>query len=314
LALRLPFFCNARLSLNSRPSVAFQAALPRKRLLDVTAGRLRPRQSTAAALEDDVDHLWVELCRGQASVASLQRALAHKVRLAAIGVDALLPPAAQVEEWLAASVPATLLADIVEGCYQPTSGYVAYDVLEFENWILAAALLAHGHLSAEARARFIQHGLFFIYDTLDNAKKEYFFGHYPLETALRYSRSVGGSSAIEAHLEEIRQRGWRRRYHREWARQQLDGVTDPRQRQRLLVLQRFIGSARDFDEEKRRLNMKLWRCLFALADGLMILLSSAGTVPACLYDAIRRCGGKVTIDPAFFAKPPRLIPGIVHVQ
>jgi hypothetical protein len=65
------------------------------------------------------------------------------------------------------------------------------------------------------------------------------------------------------------------------------------------VLHRFLGTARDFDEEKRRLNMKLWRSLFALADGLGISLSHSETILATLCDVITRRGGHVVIDPVF---------------
>jgi hypothetical protein len=256
--------------------------------------------AVAVALETRVDHFWIDLGQGHTSAEALQSLVADKVTLAALGVDALMPPSALVEAWLAPFINASLLAYVVEGCYLPASGYLAYDVLEMECWALAHSLQACGYVPDAAREQFIRQGLFFLYNALNTDSKEYFFYQYPLETALSYGRAAPGREAIEVRQEEIRQRSWRRRYHHQWARQQIHAITgDAHARERLLVLHRLLGTARDFDEEKRRLNMKLWRALFALADGLGISLAQPQANLQHLCDAINRHGGYVTIDPAF---------------
>jgi hypothetical protein len=213
-----------------------------------------------------------------------------------------MPSAKLVEEWLSPHIASPLLTDVVEGCYLPASGYLAYDVLEMECWKLAASFQSLGNLSNEAHVRFIQQGLFYLYNALNNDKKKYFFYQYPLETATKYSRAAPGTEAITVHMEEVRQRNWRRRYHHEWARQQIDAIiTDSHARQRLLVLHRFLGTARDFDEEKRRLNMKLWRALFALADGLGLSLTQPQANLSYLCNAINLRHGQVVIDSVFTA-------------
>jgi hypothetical protein len=83
---------------------------------------------------------------------------------------------------------------------------------------------------------------------------------------------------------------------------QADG--GPQARRSLLLLHSFLGSAREFDEEKRRCNMHLWRSLFALADGLGVSLTSPRDSIDGLYAAINRCRGTVAIDPVFVTRDP----------
>jgi len=254
----------------------------------------------AADLEDQIDRFWADLCRGHTTPVALRSLVSGKVTLAAIGVDALIPPTKLVESWLSPYMDSSLLADVVEGCYLPACGYLAYDILEIECWRLANSFQSLGYLSEEARRQFIRRGLFFLYNALNTDRKMYFFHQYPLETAITYGRAARGREEIAARMEEVRQRNWRRRYHNEWARQQIEAIsTNSYARQRLLVLHRLLGIARDFDEEKRRLNMKLWRALFALADGLGVSLTQPQAVLQHLCDVVDRHGGHVVIDPVF---------------
>ena len=257
-------------------------------------------QQAAIDMEDQVDHFWTELCVGHPTTQTFQYLVECKVTLNAIGVDALMPPVKLVKEWLALHIPACLLAEVVEGCYLPASGYLAYDVLEMECWRLADSVQRLGHIVDQARTRFVQQGLFFLYNALNTDQKEYLLHQYPIEIATKYGQAAPEPDEAAARMEEVRQRHWRRRYHHQWARQQLEAsVADSAVRQRLFVLHRLLGTARDFDEEKRRLNMKLWRSLFALADGLGISLTQPQVVPEYLCDAIHLCGGHVVIDPVF---------------
>jgi hypothetical protein len=252
----------------------------------------------AAALEEEVERFWSGLCQGRATARGLDAVVDRKVTLTALGVDALMPPVQLTTEWLAAWVPAPLLPDVVEGCYLPASGYVAYDLLEAECWELAASFQAAGDLTVQARRRFLQQGLFFLYDALNTDRKRYYFERYPTEIARIYGRAASGPDAIGARIQEVRRRDWKRRFHHQWARERIgDCVADTGARRRLFVLHRLLGTARDFDEEKRRLNRDVWRSLFALADGVGISLTNPDAGLSCLRDAITDRGGRVVIDP-----------------
>jgi hypothetical protein len=150
-----------------------------------------------------------------------------------------------------------------------------------------------------ARVRFIQHGLFYLYEALNNTRKDYFFYQYLLETAIKYSQSTSGQKTIQKRLDEVQQRNWQRRYYHEWARQQIEAITDFSARQQLILLHRLLGTARDFDEEKRRLNMKLWRTLFALADSFKVELTNQKITIDYLSHEIEMNNGYITIDPVF---------------
>jgi hypothetical protein len=67
----------------------------------------------------------------------------------------------------------------------------------------------------------------------------------------------------------------------------------------LLTLHRLAGSARDFDEEKRRLDQELWRCLAALAGALGISLTGPEGTLEGLCRGIVSVGGQVSINPIF---------------
>ena len=256
-------------------------------------------QQAASEFEDRANRFWAELCRGRTNGDELRALVGCKVSLNSIGVDSLMPSRALVEEWLAPHVPAPLLADIMDGCFLPAGGGLAYDVLEMESWRLAAAFQEAGYLAEEARVRFIRKGLFFLYHALNTDRKAYFFDRYPLETAITYSEAAPAAGEVAGRIREVRERDWRRRCHHEWARQQLDAVADADTRRRLLVLHRLLGTARNFDEEKRCLNRKLWQSLFALADGLGKSLTEPRADVDYLCAAIDRADGRVTIDPVF---------------
>lgn len=256
-------------------------------------------RQAARRLEDSARRCWHQLCQGRISEEAIQSLIAAKVWLNALAVDSLLPPATVAETWLAPYVEAGLHGDVVAGCYLPASGYVAYDVFEDECWRLAASLVTTDGLTEDARRRFVRRGLFFLYDTLDTDRLSYHLHDYPRELAVHYGRLVGGAHEIELRRDEIAQRSWRRRLHHWWAREQIEAISDDKIRQRLLLAHRLVGTGRDFDEEKRRLNSKLWRCLVALADALDVSLTAPeGTVEG-LSAAIAARGGNVSINPVF---------------
>jgi hypothetical protein len=211
----------------------------------------------------------------------------------------------EIQEWFAPHLARQLLAEVLEGCYLPASGSVSYDALETECWRLAAGYVQCQEITNAARACFIRDGLFYLYNALNPDRKPYFFNVYPRQVALRYSRAAPSTDMIAARMAEIRHRSWRRRYHRQFARQRIEDLrVDMAACQRLLMVHRFVGSARDFDEEKRRLNMKLWRSLFALADGLGISLARSDGTLAGLASALEHQRGRLTIDPVFTAADP----------
>lgn len=256
---------------------------------------------TALDWEKKLDNFWLDLCQGHITVEAFQSVIEGKVNLNAIGVDSLIPARQQVEAWLSPYIASSLIKDVVDGCFLPASGYLAYDVLEVEYWKLAEALQATRSLSEAVRVRFIQQGLFYLYEALNNNKKDYFFSKYPLETAKKYSQSALGSKTIRARIEEVQQRNWQRRYHHEWAKQQIEAIDVSAVREKLLTLHHLLGTARDFDEEKRRLNMKFWRGMFALADGLNVSLTHPQTNLDYLCNTVNLSNGNVMIDSIFTA-------------
>lgn len=259
-------------------------------------------QRAAAEFEDQVEDFWSGLLEGHAGEEAWRAVVGCKVRLGAIGVDALMPPAGLAESWLAPHLRPDLVAEVAEALYLPASGYLAYDLLETECWRIAASTQSLGVTPEEARARFIRDGLFFTFDALNVERKDYFFREYPLLIAARYRRAAGTLREMHARMDDVRRRDRRRRLHREWALQQLASVGDAAHARRLALLHRLLGTARDFDEEKRRLNMKFWRALFALADGLQISLARPPAGVEQLAQLIRRRDGRVSIDPILAAK------------
>jgi hypothetical protein len=256
---------------------------------------------TAIGWEKQLDNFWLDLCQGNITVEAFQSFIEGKVNLNSIGVDSLIPARQQVEAWLSPYIASSFIKDVVDGCFLPASGYIAYDVLEVECWKLAEAFQSSGKLPEAVRVHFIKQGLFYLYEALNNNKKNYFFSKYPLETATKYSQSALGSKAIRERIENVQQRNWQRRYHHEWAKQQIEAIDVLDVRKKLLVLHHLLGTARDFDEEKRRLNMKFWRSLFALADGLNIPLTHPQTNLSYLCNAINLSNGNVMIDSIFTA-------------
>lgn len=254
-------------------------------------------QETAATFEGALDRWWTELRCGHARAGTLQEAVEGKVRLTAIGVDNLAPQEAQIKAWLAPHISPELLDEVASGCCLPATGCLAYDLLEWECWQLAAALRAGGALDEQARCRFVREGLFFLYDTLNTDRKAYYFHDYPAEVAERYANATPDARAIAVRLDEVRARAWHRRLHRLWASRHLATIADADTRGRLWAAYRLLGTARDYDEEKRRLNAKFWRALFALADGLGVSLSRAGLRE--LSAALGKSGERVVIDSTF---------------
>jgi hypothetical protein len=145
----------------------------------------------------------------------------------------------------------------------------------------------------DARRRFVQRGVFFRFDALDPAHRDRVLVDLPAEAVAVARRSARTSAATEAAFVQIGDRAWRRRYHREWAHQQ---VADTGSRA-ALGLFGFAGSARDYDEAKRRLNMPFWRALFALCDGLRIDLRSPLATAQGLCDALAEHEGNIPVDP-----------------
>jgi hypothetical protein len=204
---------------------------------------------------------------------SLLSTVAAKITLNAAAVDSYIPPLPVIEGWVNALVPAQLVHHVIDAIYEPASGYVAYDTFEDECCRAAQALSHEVSLPDGARRRFVREAVFFSFGALDIDKKSYYFNQYPIEVARQYLSS-GSVPELAARRERLRTKPWHRRLHRQWARQELEtGKADHADAKRILLTHRMIGTARDFDEEKRRLNTKLWRALFTLSDGLGVSLA-----------------------------------------
>ena len=253
--------------------------------------------AAAVRLENALGRLWTMLCNEKVSVQALSTVLEGKIFLNALGIDALMLSSEALEALLAPWLGEAAKV-VAEACLLPHSGYVAYDVLEAECWQLAAAHDPPQDLPREARHRFIRHGLFYHYEALNTDRKPYFFCQFPLEVAARYRSAVAAPLGYSQQHSDVQARQWRRRYHRQWACQMIEQhVADSASRQRLQLMVRFLGGARDFDEEKRRLNMKLWRAVFAIADGLAISLTQPASTADALYRRIELAHGQIQIDP-----------------
>jgi hypothetical protein len=171
---------------------------------------------------------------------------------------------------------------------------VAFDVFELESMVLARDSPPGEPTPEEARRRFVTRGLFFRFDALDTRHRERVLVQMPREAAAAARRAARGTHALAAAIEDVGHRSWRRRYHRQWAREQLLAAGP-----RAGTLFDFAGSARDYDEAKRRANMSWWRALFVLADGLRIDLTSPRATAAGLRDALAERHGQITLDPVF---------------
>jgi hypothetical protein len=256
-------------------------------------------RQAARHLEETARRCWHDLCAGWIRSADVESLVSAKVSLNALAVDSLLPPPKMIEEWLAPHVSTDLRDGVIDGCYLPASGYVAYDVFEDECWRLAASWVTTGTLGEDARRRFVRRGLFFCYDTLDTDRWHFHAHEYPCELAVHYGRLAAGIPDIESRRRQIAERGWRRRLHHAWARDRIEAIPDGAVRRRLLLAHRLAGAGRDFDEEKRRLNSRLWRCLVALANALDVSLAAPEATAEGLAAAIVARQGRVAIDPVF---------------
>jgi len=256
-------------------------------------------RAAAAALEAAAERLWTQLLGGTAAPEAVRSLLQHKVALNAIGMDSIMPPVDEADRWIDPHVDAGLLGDVRDGCYMPSGGRVAFDDLQRECWVLARDWPADEPVAEAARGRFVRRGLFYMYDALDNRRRSYLLEVVPRQTAARHRRAAPGRERLDARLSEIADRPWRRRYHRQWARRQLEGVRTSPAREQLLALHRFAGSARDYDEQKRRINMQLWRALFVLADSLGVSLTGSDGTAEGLCSALARQKERLVVDPIF---------------
>lgn len=259
------------------------------------AGLKQALRRADETMERKADDLWADLQQGRASLAAFTAVVRAKVRLNALALDSLVPDQKVMTSWLPPHVDPDLVAELLEASLLPSAGYVAYDIYEDECWRLAEALQTEGRVSDRARRRFIQRGLFFQFESFSTNRTDYYFSEYPEVVAARYRALAPDPGQLASRREELRQRDWKRRLHRAWAAQHLAAIrTDAVGRARLPVLHQFLGLARDFDEEKRRLNFKFWRNLVALADGLRVPLATSTREDLC--EAIKRHGGHVTLD------------------
>lgn len=254
----------------------------------------REWREAAVALEAATEDLWRRLLTGEPAAGALSAVLDRKVALNVLGVDSVLPAMEETRGRLAPYVAGELLDDVLSGCYMPAGGRVAFDAYEREALVLARRCAPGEVLPEDARSRFVLNGLFYRYDALDTRRREQVLVAVAHEAVAGCRRANPGRAALDAAIAEIDDRDWRRRYHRQWADQQVRDAGEP-----VLALFAFAGSARDYDEEKRRINMLLWRSLFALADALGLDLMAAAATASGLRDALARHEGRLPIDPVF---------------
>jgi hypothetical protein len=290
----------------SGPDALMRATRPATVALErVEAGDLawvgwleRSWRQHAARFEGLLRRLWAELQEDRACVELLEAVVDAKAALTAIGADGLVPSPRLAETWLRPHAAPDLLDDLLDGLHLPASGQLAYDVLELECWRLAAALRGADDLPDVARRAFVVNGLFLLYDAMNTARKAYWFHRFPREAAQRHRAAAPSPAELSRRMQAVRDRPWHRRLHRQWVQAQLSGLPAGAAR-RLAVLHHLIGTARDYDEEKRRLNARLWRALFALADGLSVPLTPSRGTLADLCGAVRAPARRLRIDPAF---------------
>jgi hypothetical protein len=274
------------------------AAVTERRLADGdsawVAGVDAEWRLAARVFEAATTGLTRRLLAGEPAGPALAETLDAKVALNALGVDSMLPPAAVAGGWLMGGVAGVQISEVVDGCYLPASGEVAFDAFELESLVLARDSPPNEVMPEEARRRFVRQGLFYRYDALDTAQRERVLVEMPREAATAARQSARGRPALAAAIEEVGQRSWRRRYHRQWALKQLRAAGPP-----ALALFVFAGSARDYDEAKRRANMGFWRALFMLADGLRIDLRSPRATAVGLREVLEEHLGDIAVDPVF---------------
>lgn len=251
-------------------------------------------RGAARSLDAATTELTRRLLAGEPAGPALAATLDAKIALNALGVDSMLPSAPLAERWLAGRVAGAPLSEVLEGCYLPASGEVAFDAYELESLTLARDSPPNEAMPEKARQRFVLRGLFYRYDALDTAGRERVLVAMPRQAAAAARASARGSAALAAAIEELGHRSWRRRYHRQWAFGELRAAGP-----RALALFRFAGSARDYDEVKRSANMGFWRALFMLADGLRFDLRSPRATAGGLRAALDEYPGAVPVDPVF---------------
>lgn len=195
----------------------------------------------------------LRLSESQPFIHQAPERLAAKVELSAIGVHALVDPMRAVSEWVSPEVGPSLAGRVLTRACLPACGYVAYDVLELKAWKLAHSFCSFGYVSDEARQEFLAQGLFFGTTCSTQGARRIFLTSTPSKRRQDTGGAAPTHEACLAHIKEVRQRSWRRRLHREWCRQQLEAAgSDDSVRRRFRTLHRFLGMAKDYDEEKRR--------------------------------------------------------------
>lgn len=254
----------------------------------------REWREAAQTLEAATTDLRHALTTGGHAAEALAAVFEAKVALNALGVDSMLPDPGVATGWLKGHVADKLVAEVVDGGYLPASGEVAFDAYELESFVLARDTTPGEAMPFEARRRFVENGLFYRHDALDPRRRERVLVEMPREAASAARRTARGGPALAAAIEQISARAWRRRYHRQWAHQQLDAA-EPR----ALALFDLAGSARDYDESKRRINMLFWRALFMLGDGLQIDLRDPRATARGLCEALARYDRPIPLDPVF---------------
>ncbi len=273
------------------------AAVARQRLLDAdhdwVARQDRAWRGAARTLEATTSTLRHRLVSGQPSAAALAAVFEAKVALNALGIDSMLPGPEVLGSWLAGSAP-DVRDEVVAGCYLPAAGDLAFDAYETESLVLARDTAPGEQMPQRARARFVQHGLFYRHDALDPVRRERVLFGLPREAAEAVRRSAPDHPAIVAALRQVAARPEHRRDRRRGALHQVAAAPP-----RVHALAAFAGSARDYDETKRRLNMGWWQCLFMLADGLGIDLSDPDATVQGLCEALENSSQSIAIDPVF---------------
>lgn len=260
---------------------------------DWIAHQDRTWRGAARTLEATISTLRHRLVAGRPAAAALAAVFDAKVALNALGVDSLLPGPDVLTGWLTGSA-SEAWDEVVAGCYLPASGKVAFDGYEAESLVLVRDTEPGPDLPRRARARFVQNGLFYRHDALDPARRDWVLFGLPREAAATMRRSALDRPAIAAALQQVSARPERRR-DRRWRALRQVATTEPRVR----ALAEFAGSARDYDETKRQLNMGFWQCLFMLADGLSIDLKQPDATARGLCEALERRGEGLVIDPVF---------------
>lgn len=254
----------------------------------------REWREAAGAFEAATTELTRRLVAEEPAAEALTTVLDAKVSLNALGVDSMLPESGVARSSLTGRVTESLVAEVIDGCYLPASGEVAFDDYELESMVLALNTVPGEAMHEDARRRFVQRGVFYRHDALDTGRRERVLFEMPRQAAAAARHSARGGAALAAAIEQLSDRPWRRRYHRQWAQGQLT-TAGPSAR----ALFEFAGSARDYDEAKRRINMGFWRALFMLGDALRIDLKGPRATAQRLCETLSRQAGRIPLDPVF---------------